>query len=239
MNVPVKTRWQAFGIHLGLSAVIFAAIYAITRLIWFPGALFDLANTWEGIRILVVVDLVLGPLLTLVVFDLKRKEMKVIARDLTVILMIQLGGLLGGIWVIHGEKPVLATYVFNTLHIYTASDIHQHKVWDRFESVRDKTPTILYSELPQERKQAEEVLRVHRALIGAAGTGLEADLWQSIPPDESGLKNMLRFTDDIKPLEGCDAVTVKASSKHTAGRMCVDFRNREFSLFTPDQQGGS
>ena len=43
---------------------------------WFPGYLFELENVWQGLRILVPVDAILGPLLTLIIFVPGKKGLK-------------------------------------------------------------------------------------------------------------------------------------------------------------------
>ncbi|KAB0769044.1 hypothetical protein F7O87_33620, partial [Pseudomonas aeruginosa] len=63
------SRWRAFFIHLLISLAIFIVLLAIICLWWYPGALFEIAGGWQGVRIVAAVDMVLGPLLTLVVYD--------------------------------------------------------------------------------------------------------------------------------------------------------------------------
>ena len=59
------SRFSAFSIHFGISLLIFAALSAVILLVWYPGYFFELDGGWEGLRIIIGVDLVLGPLLTL------------------------------------------------------------------------------------------------------------------------------------------------------------------------------
>ena len=62
------SRFKAFGIHLGISFVIFVFLAYLVVMEWYPGLLFDTDGGWRGMRIIIAVDLVLGPLLTLVVY---------------------------------------------------------------------------------------------------------------------------------------------------------------------------
>jgi hypothetical protein len=61
-------RNTAFAIPLAISLVIFAILTAIGVFVWAPDFFFTTDGGWQGIRILGAVDLVLGPLLTLIVY---------------------------------------------------------------------------------------------------------------------------------------------------------------------------
>ena len=62
------SRYRAAAIHLGLSALLFVALAYLVVFVWYPGFFFETDGGWEGIRIIAAVDLVVGPLLTLIVF---------------------------------------------------------------------------------------------------------------------------------------------------------------------------
>ena len=62
------TRISAFLVHLGISFAIFLALAYLVVFIWYPDFFFSTDGGWQGIRIIALVDLVLGPVLTLCVF---------------------------------------------------------------------------------------------------------------------------------------------------------------------------
>ena len=70
------SRWRAFAIHFGISMLVFLLLLAIILVFWFPGILFNIDGGWTGLRIIIGVDLVLGPLLTLVVFKAGKPGLK-------------------------------------------------------------------------------------------------------------------------------------------------------------------
>jgi hypothetical protein len=109
-------RFGAFLIHMGISLVIFAALAALVVYIWYPDFFFTTDGGWQGIRIIVLVDLVLGPLLTLVVFDRRKPELK---RDLTMIGVFQATCLIAGTYVVYSERPLALVYVDG--HFYSMS----------------------------------------------------------------------------------------------------------------------
>jgi hypothetical protein len=100
-------RFWAFAIHLGISLVIFAILAYLVVFVWYPGFFFATDGGWEGIRIIVFVDLILGPTLTLIVF---RRGKPGLATDLTLIGVFQLACLSAGSYVVYSERPIALVY---------------------------------------------------------------------------------------------------------------------------------
>ncbi len=116
-------RFGAFLAHLGISLAIFAALAAVVIFIWYPDFFFTTDGGWQGIRLIAMVDVVLGPLMTLIVFDRRKPELK---RDLTIIGMIQAACLAGGVYVVYTERPLALVYVdgqFNSMSAHSYTDV--------------------------------------------------------------------------------------------------------------------
>ena len=62
------SRWKAGGLHFLISLAIFLGLLAVIVLQWYPGILFNIDSGWAGLQLVIGVDLIAGPLLTLVVF---------------------------------------------------------------------------------------------------------------------------------------------------------------------------
>ena len=114
------TRWRAGAYHLALSALVavtaFVGIYAI----WYPGELFGLAGGRTLFLILAGVDVVLGPVLTTIVY---RHGKKGLAFDLAVIAIVQVAALAYGVWVLFEARPVYITFVRDRFELVRANEI--------------------------------------------------------------------------------------------------------------------
>ncbi|MEM7220115.1 MAG: hypothetical protein AAF515_17255 [Pseudomonadota bacterium] len=110
------SRWQAFGIHFGISFAIFLALAWVIVRVWYPDFFFEIDGGWEGLRIIIGVDLVLGPLLTLVVYRAGKPGLR---TDLTLIGLLQFSCLLAGMWIVYSERPLALVYVDG--HFYSMS----------------------------------------------------------------------------------------------------------------------
>ena len=120
MQLP-KNRWYAFASHFALSLLIFLALLLVITLLWYPGALLSAAGGWQGIRIVIGVDLVIGPLLTLIIYN-TAKPRKLLYMDLMIIAMIQLSCLAAGTFIVFDERPVAVTYVNDKFYTLKKSD---------------------------------------------------------------------------------------------------------------------
>ena len=81
-----------------MSLAIFAALAYLVVEIWYPDFFFLTDGGWQGLRLLLGVDLVLGPLLTLIVY---RNGKPGLRMDLTMIGIVQASCLAAGVWLNH------------------------------------------------------------------------------------------------------------------------------------------
>lgn len=114
-------RYQAFAVHMVISLVIFFVLLLFITQYWYPGILFDTGNGWKAIAMIVGIDLVLGPLLTLIVFNHNKNSLKL---DLWIIALVQTAALAYGTWTIHQTRPVALAFI-NThfMTIYANSEL--------------------------------------------------------------------------------------------------------------------
>jgi len=101
------TRYTAFATHLGASLLVAGALLGASILLWYPPPLFEIDGGWKGLRLVALVDLVLGPVLTLVVFRPGKPGLK---TDMAIIIAIQLSALSYGIWTLYHNRPGLIVY---------------------------------------------------------------------------------------------------------------------------------
>ena len=113
---------RAAVIHLLFSATIASAFAALIFGIWFTAPLRELVGGTKLFLLIVGVDVVCGPLLTLVVFNpiKPRAELK---RDLVLITIIQFLALGYGIHSLAHAHPVALVYEVDRFRVITYSDI--------------------------------------------------------------------------------------------------------------------
>ena len=112
----------AFAIHLGLSLCAVGALAALMFVWWYPPPFFMVDGGWQVLRLIVLVDVVVGPLLTLIVFDRAKKELR---RDLAIIVLLQAGAFAYGTGVMVAHRPAFIVYAEKTFYSVHWRDIRR------------------------------------------------------------------------------------------------------------------
>ncbi|AVP99122.1 hypothetical protein C7S18_18965 [Ahniella affigens] len=99
-----RTRWQAGLVHLAASVVVGLAILMLIRFAWYPEVLFYIAGGANLAMLIVGCDVIIGPLLTTIVFKRGKKTLKF---DLAVILLLQIAAMVYGTYVLYTARPVV------------------------------------------------------------------------------------------------------------------------------------
>ena len=108
----IRAKFFAMFIHVCLSLLIFAAIVAWMLLKLYPSFYFSMSGGWQGLTLMAGVDVVIGPLITLLIFNPNKKRKEVIG-DLLIIAVIQFAALGYGMHTVYQERPKLAV-IYNT-----------------------------------------------------------------------------------------------------------------------------
>ncbi len=117
-----KIRARAAGIHLGLSLLVTGAAAWLVFGLWYPYPFNQISGGRELFLLVVSVDVVLGPLITFVVFDL-RKPLRERVLDLSLVGLIQLGALAYGLWSVHMARPVHLVFEFDRFRVVHQVDV--------------------------------------------------------------------------------------------------------------------
>ncbi len=152
---PVVSRRRAALVHLLVSVLVFAAVIVPLLMLWYPPPLFFSDGGWVVIRITFGVDIVVGPLLTLVVFKVGKPGLKV---DLGIIAVIQVAALVWGVHLMHQERPeflVFADDRFSTItHALLVDSRRPLEELEKFDSHR---PPHVFVNLPDDPAQVQRL----------------------------------------------------------------------------------
>ena len=107
ITTVIMTKLKAFIIHLTISLGIFLIFFSITRFVWYPAFYFSASDAWDAMFTVALVDVVLGPLLTLVLYKRGKPGLKF---DLSMVVLFQMAALVWGAWLLYSERPVLVVY---------------------------------------------------------------------------------------------------------------------------------
>ena len=101
------TKIKATLIHLLISLFVIGLFVLIVIFIWYPKPLFVITGVIEPLKLLVLIDVIVGPMLTFIVYKKYKKYLRI---DLSVIALIQIMALGYGIYTIHNGKANLIVF---------------------------------------------------------------------------------------------------------------------------------
>jgi len=113
-------RFRAFAIHLAISALVAAAVLILVFQVWYPGPLSEAVGVTHIFLLLILVDLTLGPTLTLVVYKKGKKSLKL---DLAIIALLQLGALAYGLYNVAEGRPAWLVFSADRFDVVRVIDI--------------------------------------------------------------------------------------------------------------------
>jgi hypothetical protein len=100
--------------------LVAATIVAVMLLLWYPSPYFAAAGGGTLLLLIVGVDVVLGPLLTFIVFDPAKKSL---VYDLAVIVMLQIAALIYGVNVMASARPAFVVFLRDGFDVVSANDV--------------------------------------------------------------------------------------------------------------------
>ena len=159
-QLDLSRRARAAGIHLLISAAVAAAAAALVFGVWFPDIYRQVAGGRDLFILVTSVDMVLGPLLTFAVFNLK-KGWSHLRRDLVVIGVIQLAALVYGLVTVYGARPVAMVFESDRFRVVTVAQVEMQELPQARPEYRQLPltgPWLLGARPPKPGDEANEAL---------------------------------------------------------------------------------
>ena len=172
-----KDRLRASGIHLSISLVMATLAALLVFVIWYPYPYREISGGRELFMILVTVDVILGPLITLAIFN-RDKPWAVLRRDLAVVGLLQLAALGYGLWTVFVARPVHLVFEYDRFRAVHAIDVPQElmdKAPAEMRTLPITGPTLLGL---RPLLDGNEKLDATLAALQGVDLGSRPDLWQ-------------------------------------------------------------
>ena len=175
-----KNRSRAATIHLGLSVLIASGAALLVFAVWYPYPYREISGGRELFTLVVAVDVVLGPLITFVVFD-RRKPVRELVRDLSVVVLLQLAALSYGLWAVYLGRPAHLVFEFDRFRVVHAVEIPEEllpRAPAGLQTLPLGGPTLL---AVRPFNSANEKAEATMAAIAGLQLAMRPDLWQAYP----------------------------------------------------------
>jgi hypothetical protein len=162
MNFPIRIRsaLRAAGIHTLCSLFVAALSAALVFGLWYPHPYEALSGGRELFLLVVAVDVMCGPLLTLVLFN-PLKPRAELWRDLFFVALIQLAALGYGLWTVWQARPLFLVQEVDRFKVVMAPSLIDNEVAALPASIRPsmwRGPITVAIRPPKDLKEKNAVL---------------------------------------------------------------------------------
>jgi hypothetical protein len=186
MLPKIGARFKACCIHFLISSFVATGLAAFVFLIWYPYPYRDISGGGELFFLLVLVDIVLGPMLTFIVFS-PSKKLKELRTDLLIIAVFQITAFSYGLWVVASARPVHLVFEIDRFRVVHATEIPielLENVPAGIKALPWTGPTTLSIRGFKTRQESSEMTL---AALQGLNLAFRPELWQSY---ESGIKDV-------------------------------------------------
>lgn len=195
-------RKKTILLHVTVSAAVVGTVIAIIFLSWYPSPYFRISGGEQVLRVLIGVDLVLGPLLTVLLYKPGKKGLWF---DMWFIAIVQLTALVYGTSVIYEQRPQYVVYSGDRFAVLPEADL----VTDGDPIVacpeRDRPPCVAVAVLPSDPDERNVVFA--RSVEEGIELEQQPRYWQPLADARSEVLS------DAKPL----ALLAEASPRGETG----------------------
>jgi hypothetical protein len=182
--------------HLLGSTVVSLLLAVLVFGVWYPYPYRDLAGGLVLFGLVAGVDLVCGPLLTLVLFNPEKRRISLLC-DLGLVVFIQLAALGYGLWSVSVARPVHVVFEVDRFRLITASEIDTADLREAPENLRQLPwfgPTLISVRKPRD---SDELLRSLDLSLAGQEPSLRPSWWQDY---SAGLPQVLQRAQPLAAL---------------------------------------
>jgi hypothetical protein len=200
----MPVRLKAFLLHLGVSGVIAVLALLLVFKLWYPAPLHTAVGVTHIFLLLLLVDMILGPLLTLLVYKVGKKTL---VLDLAVIAVLQLSALGYGLWSVAEGRP--AWLVFNTdrFDLVRVLDIDLRKLERALPEYRQPSwfgPRWVAAAPPSDNAERNDL--IFEAVQGGSDLPQRPDLYHSLADSGKAIRARLHALSELQGFNSMERV---------------------------------
>lgn len=151
----MSKRIKFFICHLSISILIILLTTYIIFFIWYPSPLVEAVGVISILLIMVLIDVIIGPFLSWLVYKEGKKNLKI---DLIFIIIIQILAFIYGLYTITQGRPIWVVYSVDHFQLIRKNDIILQpnvKVQSEFKNIPNWGPQFSAIKLSSNKKERE------------------------------------------------------------------------------------
>lgn len=183
------SRLKAFSLHIALSGIIaFIAIWLVF-FIWYPAPLHIALNVTTIFLILLLIDVILGPFLTLLIYKPNKKNLFI---DINIIILLQLSALTYGLYTVAEARPAWLVFAKDHFELIRINDIDARKLSKAANQYRQPSlfgPQWVAAESPTNIEEKNDILL--ESVFAGVDIAQRPNLYQPLKLYKDAIKHRL------------------------------------------------
>lgn len=206
-SMASMTRVKASLIHLSISMAVAACAATLVFGLWYPFPYRSSSGGRDLFFLVTGVDVVLGPLITLAVFNVKKGRRELLL-DLSVVAAAQVAALFYGLWVVSMARPVYLAFEFDRFRVVHAIEVPNELLETtakKYRSLPIAGPKMIAVRPFASAKEESEA-----TLMALQGVPLSArpDLWEDYQTAQERVLNASRPISELRSRYQRDALLI-------------------------------
>ena len=230
-----KSRLRAFLVHLAGSVLLALAALALVYGVWYPSPLDKAAGVSVIVLFMLTCDVVLGPLLTFVVYKVGKRSLRF---DLAVIVVVQLAAFAYGIYIIAQGRPAWLVFNVDRFDVTLANELDQRHLNETKPEYRFPSwtgPKWVASVNPTDIEKRNQL--VMESVEGGPDLPQRPDLFQSLDTETNSIRARAKPLSQLTQFNGASEITEATSQwPHADAWLPLMSRNRSMVVLVNREQ---
>lgn len=230
--VQDMTRKKAFFVHLCISTLVIGGLLLLVLFFWYPYPFSLVAGIAKPLSILIGAYLIIGPLLTLILFKPGKAGLKF---DMYLVSIIQSAVLLYGGYTLYQERPYYMVFVQDRFEVLAQGDIDLEGVTD--PALLDKPwaqPIYVVALMPADVQEQQRILE-ETLFQGKPDIHQRPEYWHPYAAHLDKVSKRARPLEDLLERRPDEAVLInaairKSDNSESLAYMPIMGKRRVFSL---------
>jgi hypothetical protein len=193
MLLSAISRKQAFLTHLSVSGAVFFVLSYLIVFHWYPDYYFFLDGGNRAIVTIFLVDVVLGPGMTLLVFKPGKKNLKF---DVTMILLVQVSALMWGINSVYTGRSATTVFYLGKFTCVSHPDVGAYHM-DAIETGPSGKQNLSFLQRPD---TVDEYLDFSKKAFANGSSAIYYYSEKIVPLDQQVVKRLDKYRIDLEVL---------------------------------------
>lgn len=191
----IISRLRAGLIHLSISAVVAVIAVGVVFLLWYPQPLHVAVGVTEIFFIVLGVDVIIGPLLTTVVYRPGKKSLRF---DLSTIALLQVVAFAYGLWTVAEGRPAWLVYNADRFDLVQAYQIDQRKAGEAAAEYRSAPwtgPRWVSARRPESPEERQTIM--FEALFAGIDIAQRPELYRPLDEEAKSMRERAKPLDEL------------------------------------------